>query len=130
MEYNWEDKVILVVEDVHVNYILIKKQLRKTGAKVVWVKNGLEAVEYIKDKKEADLILMDVRMPVMDGIEATKAIKLVNPDIPIIIQTACVIGNDYEDIEKSGCDDFLFKPIISTELYEKINSQFTLDNKK
>ena len=130
MEYNWEDKVVLVVEDVKINYVLIKKQLRKTGAKVVWVKNGLESVEYVKDKKEVDLILMDVRMPIMDGIEATKAIKLENPDIPIIIQTACVIGNDYDDIEESGCDDYLFKPIISTVLYENIDLQFTLDKKK
>lgn len=130
MEYNWEDKVVLVVEDVKINYVLIKKQLRKTGAKVVWVKNGLESVEYVKDKNEVDLILMDVRMPIMDGIEATKAIKLENPDIPIIIQTACVIGNDYDDIEESGCDDYLFKPIISTVLYEKIALQFTLDKKK
>ena len=122
MTYNWEDKTIVIVEDNDVNYLLLKKQLRKTKATIAWLKNGLDSVNYIKDKKPADIVLMDVRMPIMDGIEATKLIKEILPDLPIIMQTACVIGSDYEDVKSSGCEDYIFKPIISADLLEKIKT--------
>lgn len=130
MNYNWTDKTILVVEDVEVNFALLKVQLRRTKAQIVWLKDGQEAVDYIQENKVADVILMDVRMPIMNGIEATKIIKQLNPNIPIIIQTACVIGNDFDNIENSGCDDYLFKPIISSLLYGKIERQFTKEIKE
>ena len=129
MEYNWEDKMIVVVEDVDFNFRLIKKQLKLTKAKISWLKNGQESINYIKEDKPADIILMDVRMPVLDGIDATKAIKILRPEVPIIMQTACVIGSDYEDVTESGCDDFIFKPIIANELLEKINKYINLENK-
>jgi len=122
MEYNWENKTIVVVEDVDFNFLLIKKQLKKTKADVVWLKNGQEAVDYIKENKVVDAILMDVRMPVMNGIDATKVIKQLNADIPIIMETACVVGTDYDEVINSGCDDYIFKPIIASELIEKIDS--------
>ena len=129
MEYNWEDKMIVVVEDVDFNFRLIKRQLKLTKAKISWLKNGQESINYIKEDKPADIILMDVRMPVLDGIDATKAIKILRPEVPIIMQTACVIGSDYEDVTESGCDDFIFKPIIANELLEKINKYINLENK-
>ena len=129
MEYNWENNTIVVVEDVDFNFLLIKKQLKLTKAKISWLKNGKESIDYIKENKPADIILMDVRMPVMDGIDATKAIKLLRPEIPIIMQTACVIGSDYEDLTDSGCDDFIFKPIIANELLAKISKYINMEDK-
>jgi len=128
MEYNWEDKTIMVVEDVDFNFILIKKQLKKTKAKIAWLKNGKESIDYVKENKPVDIILMDVRMPIMDGIEATKVIKILRPEIPVIMQTACVIGSDYEDVKESGCEDYIFKPIIAQDLLEKINKYINLEN--
>jgi len=118
--YNWENKTVVVVEDVDFNFLLIKKQLKKTKAKIVWLKNGQESIDYIIEKNDADIILMDVRMPLIDGIEATKTIKEADSSIPIIMQTACVIGNDFDELIGSGCNDYIFKPIQADELLEKI----------
>ena len=124
MQYNWKDKTMVVVDDTEINFVLIKTQLRKTNANIVWMKNGQEAVEYVKEKKKVDIILMDIRMPVLDGIQATIEIKQLNSNIPIVIQTASVMGDAYEDIASSSCDDVIFKPIVSANLIETINKQF------
>ncbi len=128
MNYNWEGKTIMIVEDVDFNFILIKKQLKKTKAKIAWLKNGKESIDYVKENKPVDIILMDVRMPIMDGIEATKVIKILRPEIPVIMQTACVIGSDYEDVKESGCEDYIFKPIVAEELLEKISKYINLES--
>ncbi len=119
--YNWETKTIVIVEDIDFNFLLMKKQLRNTNATIIWLKNGQESIDYVKDNKDVSIILMDVRMPIVDGIDATKAIKLLKPEIPIIMQTACVIGSDYTEVKNSGCDDYIFKPIIESDLLDIIN---------
>jgi len=119
--YNWENKTIVIVEDIDFNFLLMKKQLRNTNANIVWLKNGQESVDYVKNDSKVDVILMDVRMPIMDGIEATNIIKELKPEIPIIMQTACVIGNDYAEVKNSSCDDYIFKPIITKDLLDMIN---------
>ena len=129
-DFNWEDKTILVVDDTKMNYMLLKSQLRKTKVNTVWVENGYEAVQYVKNKNKTDLILMDIRMPVMDGIEASKIIKEINPDAYIIIQTASVMGSAYEEISVSNCDDTIFKPIDANILIDKISKQFEKKSKK
>ena len=124
MEFNWEDKTVAVVDDTEINFVLIKTQLRKTKVNVIWIKNGHDAIEFIKNENKADLLLMDIRMPVLDGIQATKQIKQIAPEIPIIIQTASVMGDAYEEISRSGCDDVIFKPIIADKLIQMIDKQF------
>lgn len=129
-QFNWEDKTILVVDDTKMNYMLLKSQLRKTNATTLWIENGYEAVQYVKNKNKVDLILMDLRMPVMDGIEASKIIKEINADVSIIIQTASVMGSAYEEISVSKCDDTIFKPIDANILIDKISKQFGKNSKK
>ena len=129
-EFNWEDKTILVVDDTKMNYMLLKSQLRKTKVNTIWIENGYEAVQYVKNINKANLILMDIRMPVMDGIEASKIIKEINPDVSIIIQTASVMGSAYEEISVSNCDDTIFKPIDANILIDKISKQFEKKSKK
>ena len=129
-EFNWEDKTILVVDDTKMNYMLLKSQLRKTKVNTIWIENGYEAVQYVKNINKADLILMDIRMPVMDGIEASKIIKKINPDVSIIIQTASVMGSAYEEISVSNCNDTIFKPIDANILIDKISKQFEKNSKK
>lgn len=123
-QFDWEGKTILVVDDKDINYILLKTQLRKTKANVIWLDNGLDAVNFIKNGNYVDLILMDIRMPVMDGIEASRLIKQLNPGIPVVIQTASVMGSAFEDIDRSNCDDTIFKPIDANKLIEIIANQF------
>lgn len=110
MELNWKDKVILVAEDVTTNFLLIKTALNKTGVNLIWAKNGMEALEECKKAEKLDLILMDVRMPVMDGFEATQIIRKIRPDIPIIAQTSYAMDGDREKSLASGCTDYISKP--------------------
>lgn len=123
IQYNWADKTILVVDDKKMNYTLLKAQLRKTSADVIWLENGFEAVQFIKNGNYVDLILMDIRMPVMNGLEATKLIKQINPAIPVVIQTASVMGSAYDEIAISDCDDTIFKPIDANKLIVIIATQ-------
>lgn len=130
MELNWEDKTILIVDDTRLNYVLLKTHLRKSSANVIWLGNGQEVIDYVQKSQDVDLILMDIRMPIIDGVEASKIIKKMAPQIPIIIQTASVMGEAYEDIPNSGCDDTIFKPINGVELISKIQKQFEKYSKK
>ena len=115
---NWHNKTFLIAEDTDMNYFLIVEVLKKTKANLVRVKNGKEAVEFIR-ANHTDLVLMDINMPVMDGYEATRLIKELRDDIPIIIQTA-VHEDGKENASKAGADDFIAKPIDLKTFMEKI----------
>jgi len=121
MEYNWKGKVILVAEDVATNYLLVKKSLRKTGVDLIWAKNGLEAVEECKKDQQIDIVLMDIRMPLMNGLEATKQIKAIRKDLPIIAQTAYAMDGDRNRSLEAGCDDYISKPIDLNSFVELIS---------
>jgi CheY-like chemotaxis protein len=107
---DWNDKVILVVEDIDTNKIFFDAALRKTKAKILWAIDGKEAIEMFS-KNKIDLVLMDLQLPIMDGYTATKEIKKINPDIPVIAQTAHVMSGEREKCMEAGCDDYLAKPI-------------------
>lgn len=107
---DWADKVILVVEDVDTNKIFFDAALRKTNAKILWAKDGKEAIELFK-ANVIDLVLMDLQLPIMDGYTATREIKAINKEIPIIAQTAHVMSGEREKCMEAGCDDYLAKPI-------------------
>lgn len=119
MEYNWKNKVIVIAEDVATNYLLVKKSLRKTEVELIWAKNGQEAVDECKNNA-VDLVLMDIRMPIMNGLEATRQIKQLYPDLPIIAQTAYAMDGDRERSLQAGCDDYIAKPINLKEFIELI----------
>jgi signal transduction histidine kinase/CheY-like chemotaxis protein len=120
MEYNWKDKLILVAEDVPTNYLLVKKSLRKTDVQLLWTKNGQETVDAVKENKNINLVLMDIRMPIMNGLDATKEIKKLRPGLPVIAQTAYAMDGDKENSLSAGCDDYVSKPINLKEFIELI----------
>lgn len=107
---NWQSKTILIAEDTDVNYFLLAAVLKDTRANLVRVKDGIEAVDFIKNN-EVDLILMDINMPQMNGYEATKEIKSLRKDIPIIVQTAMNFEDNSDEAFKAGADDYMTKPI-------------------
>lgn len=111
MEYNFIGKTILIAEDEEVSRFFFEKALKKTRANLFFVKDGLEAVELVKENTEIDLVLMDIRLPRMDGIEATSRIKAMIPELPVIIQTAYALQSAHEEALSSGCDDYITKPI-------------------
>lgn len=115
-----KDFIILVAEDDRVHYQYIEILLKDKVKRIDRATNGKEAVE-LALKNSYNLILMDLKMPVMDGIEATKTLKQQFPDMPIIAQTAYSFPEETESALKAGCADFLTKPIKKRELIEMIN---------
>lgn len=112
---------ILVAEDDDANFQYINAVLtRETGGKVLRASNGKEAVELYKTHPDIVVILMDIKMPVMNGIEATRLIKLINKDIPVIAITAYAMVGDESRIIDAGCDAYLSKPINRKILVDKI----------
>ena len=122
-KFNWSDKVILIAEDEKTNYIYLRSILEKTKAKIYWAENGLDVID-LCNRKKVNLILMDIRMPVMNGYEATLRIKSKYPDMPIIAQTAYVIPEDIDNIIDAGCSDYLVKPIKSEDVLALIDKYF------
>jgi len=113
---------ILVAEDSDSNYFLIETMLSRENYRLIWAKNGKEAVELFRDNPDIDLILMDLRMPVMTGYEAISEIKKLNQDVPVIIQTAYAREEDKEKILASDCTDYITKPIDSDKLIQMIHT--------
>lgn len=124
MSYTWKGKNILIVEDNETSNIYFEAALRKTGATLFWAKNGLEAVESVKQNPQINLILMDINMPKMDGIEATRIIKASNPEIIIVVQTAFILSGEERMCQEAGCDEFITKPIRLRYLLDTINRYF------
>lgn len=120
-EPDWSNKTILIVEDEEMNYEFLEKLLKPTGIKVLWAKDGRESVETVELETGIDLVLMDIKLPIMDGLTATGKIKEINKKLPIIAQTAFAMKGDREKLLEGGCDDYISKPIISEELFEKIH---------
>jgi len=119
-------KTILIVEDEEFNRIYFEELLNQINCKVVIANNGIEAVEICKKNASIDLILMDIKMPLMNGYEATQAIKKIRPNLPIIAQTAFALLGDKKKSLENGCDDYVAKPVKKDTLIKLINKHLTL----
>lgn len=120
-QMKYSDKTILIAEDEKNNYLFLEAVLKGLGTKILWAKNGEEAITYVKEHDEIDLILMDIKMPILNGIEATMQIKEFKPELPVVAQTAYAMVNDKENILNAGCDDYITKPIDLELLYELLD---------
>ncbi len=114
------DKTILVAEDEETNYILIEEILSKNKVKPIWVTNGFKAIEVCRSNPNIDLILMDIKMPGMDGYTATQSIKSFAPDIPVIALTAYAMAGEKKKALENGCDEYISKPVVKENLLKKI----------
>jgi len=123
-DYNWKGKKILIAEDEDLNFKVLQISLRKTNVDIIRVYNGREAVELVAHHNDIDLILMDIQMPVMDGYEAMTSIKKMNPNLPIIAQTAFALLEEQKHCIDLGFNDYISKPIGMEELFQKIEMQF------
>ncbi len=120
------DKIctILIAEDEEINYLYLEALLNVEESfkcNILRAKNGREAIEICRQNNNIDLILMDLKMPVITGHQATREIKAIYPNIPIIAQTAYSSEEDKEKALNAGCDDFISKPINKEEIIHKIN---------
>jgi PAS domain S-box-containing protein len=109
---------VLIAEDNEVNFIFLKELLSDLKPNIIWVTNGKDAVDRVKANPEIDMILMDIKMPIMDGYQATREIKKIKKDIPIIAQTAYSFATDRQKAMEAGCDDYISKPIDKDRFME------------
>jgi len=113
-------EVILIVEDEQINYLLLKEYLSEYGYITLLARNGLEAVEYVKSKTDIKLVLMDLCIPEMDGIYATKIIKSLRPELHVVAQTAYLLNNIQSNYQENGFSAFLAKPFTQAQLIEVV----------
>ena len=116
---------ILVVEDDEFSSMHLSAILKGEVKNIISAESGIEAINACKNNSDIDLILMDIKMPEMDGITATKKIREFNNDVIIIAQTAYALEGDKEKSIEAGCNDYISKPINKEKLFDLINKYFS-----
>ncbi|MEQ8241709.1 MAG: PAS domain S-box protein [Cyclobacteriaceae bacterium] len=111
-----KDVTILIAEDQYMNFTYLKVLLEGLNFNTIHAKNGQEAVDIVKENIAIDLVLMDIGMPIMDGLEATKKIRETNKVIPIIAVTGYAMAEDKINVMHAGCSDYLSKPLYEADL--------------
>jgi signal transduction histidine kinase/ligand-binding sensor domain-containing protein/ActR/RegA family two-component response regulator len=119
---SFNNLTILIAEDEETNYMLLEKLLKRKGISVHWAEDGKKAITFIEQYKEAKelMVLMDIKMPVMDGYEAIKIIRSQNTTLPVIAVTAYAQQIEKEKILNCGFTDYLSKPIVEKKLFDII----------
>ena len=123
-KYSWKKYNVLIVEDDDISFIYMNKILEKTGINVQRATKGFEAIEFCKENKNIDLILMDIQLPGINGYEVTRKIREFLPDVPIIAQTAHALAEDKVNSLESGCNDYITKPIKRHILLRMLEKYF------
>ena len=120
-EYDFKQQLILIVEDDLSNYHYIKAVLQKANTKILWAKDGKQALEIFENNSNIKLILMDIHLPIMNGLDVTKRILMKNKDMLIIAQTAYAMSGDEEKCKAAGCIDYMSKPLKPPILLAKVD---------
>lgn len=115
-----ERKSILIAEDEEFNFLLVEEILLPLNVELTWADDGQKAVDLCNSGKQFDLILMDLKMPRLNGLAAIEQIRAVSPNVPIIVQTAYDATIEKQKAFQSGCNDFITKPFNKFELLEKV----------
>lgn len=119
-----EDGTILIAEDDNINYFLLQKIMKLKNYTIIRAENGQEAVDICLSNPNIGLVLMDIKMPVMDGYEALEKIKSIRPELTVIAQTAYSSNEDEDKIYKAGFFGYITKPINRERLFELIDNAF------
>ena len=117
-----EDLNLLIVEDDDISLAFLETILKDDFRKIITASDGIEAIEICKNNPEIDLVLMDIKMPKMNGSDATREIRKFNKDILIIAQSAYAMPGDKEKAIEAGCNDYITKPLNKKILLEIINN--------
>ena len=113
---------ILIAEDEEINFQYLKELLDSSNVTIIRAINGEEAVRICRTVPEINLVLLDIKMPILNGYEAARQIKAFRNDLPIIAQTAYAMTDDREKAIRAGCNDYISKPIEKRLLFEIINN--------
>jgi len=114
---DWSGKTVLIVEDDPYSAQLLVEALTDTGANTIAVSTGEEAIGFIKNSNIFDAVLMDIKLPGIQGDDATREIRTFNKEIPIIAQTAHAMLSDREKYINAGCTDYFTKPVTIENLF-------------
>lgn len=120
--YFWPGKKIIIAEDDETNYLLIEAIFKDTGVELLHAEDGVEFLECIENNPKVDLVLLDIRMPRLNGLNAIKIVRETMKDVPVIAQTAYDHGYHREKAFESGCNHFLTKPLIKEELLNVVKT--------
>ena len=112
----WKGKTILIAEDEIVNYMFLEVLFEETGAILIHAGDGRQAIDAVKTNPDINIVLMDIKMPNINGLEATKQIKAIRPQLPVIAQTAYAMQDDEYKALQAGCNDYISKPIDANKL--------------
>ncbi len=115
---NLQKKSILVVEDEERNWLLLRDIIELCNGVAIWAESGMQAIDKIKKDKTISLVLMDLQLPFMSGIETTKKIREIDTKIPIIAQTAFSDPELLHKCTKAGCNNYILKPLNFEEMYK------------
>jgi len=122
MTYNWTNNTILVAEDDPINFKYLQLLLeKKTKCNILWAKNGRQAYNKIVNNTEIDMVLLDLQLPEMNGLKVLTEVRIVNHQIPIIMQTANSWNNEEEECILAGCNGFYTKPLNIDALFKHMN---------
>jgi PAS domain S-box-containing protein len=119
-DYNWSDKTIVIAEDEDYSFEFIETLLKPTGIIILRAKSGDEAVSLCQSTENISMVLMDVKLPGMDGLEATRQIRKFNRNLPVVAQTAYAMSLDEDSCIKAGCNAYLAKPTSGVKLLKII----------
>ncbi len=119
--HDFSGKTILIVEDEMSNFALLEALLSTTEAKIIHVTTGIAAIDCATNHPELDMVLMDIKLPDVNGYEVTKRIRILYPELPIIAQTAFVMSGDKEKALRSGCNAYIPKPIDLNKLLDTMS---------
>ncbi|MDN3676791.1 ATP-binding protein [Flavobacterium paronense] len=123
-----DGELILIAEDDNINFLLFQKMMQKQSYKIIRAVNGQEAVDICLNNPNIDLVLMDIKMPIMNGFEALEQIRPIRPNLPIIAQTAYSSSEDKTKIEEAGFNGYITKPLNRENLFELINKYLDKEN--
>jgi len=120
-DYQFADKTILVVEDIDTSIKFFDAALRKSQAKILWAKTGEEAIEILENHiADIDLVLLDLNLPGVNGFDVLKYLRDIDPELPVIVQTAYLFSGERKTSLSMGANGFISKPVQLVELLNNI----------
>lgn len=121
-DYQFADKTILVVEDIDTSIKFFDAALRKSQAKILWAKTGEEAIEILEHNiTDIDLVLLDLNLPGLNGFDVLKYLRDIDPELPVIVQTAYLFSGERKTSLSMGANGFISKPVQLVELLNNIS---------